>query len=258
MSQSVEIISWNVNGIRAVGNKEALKWIDERQPDILCLQEVKALEEQIPDGLFEKEYVQRIVNSAEKKGYSGTTTYSILESEYTSTCADIDELNEGRIVETHYGDSVLFNVYFPNGQKDDERLAYKMKFYDAFLEHCENLKEEGKSIIICGDVNTAHKEIDLKNPKANSKTSGFLPEERAWIDKLLEHGYIDTFRYVNGDEEDRYSWWSYRSAARQRNVGWRIDYFFISEDLAENLEDAFILDEIEGSDHCPVGIRISF
>ena len=132
-----------------------------------------------------------------------------------------------------------------------------MKFYDDFLEYCQKLREDGKSIIICGDVNTAHKEIDLKNPKANSKTSGFLPIERAWIDKFLSHGYIDTFRYVHGDVADAYSWWSYRANARANNVGWRIDYFFISEDLAENLEDAFILPEVIGSDHCPVGIRIS-
>jgi exodeoxyribonuclease-3 len=257
MSNSIEIISWNVNGIRAVGNKEALRWIDERQTDILCLQEIKAQESQIPDDLFEKQYTQRIVNSAEKKGYSGTATFSMLECDYSSTCRDIDTLNEGRIIETHYDDIVLFNVYFPNGQKDDERLDIKMKFYDDFLTHCEKLRDDGKSIVICGDVNTAHKEIDLKNPKANSKTSGFLPIERAWIDKLIEHGYVDTFRYVNGDELDRYSWWSYRAGARDRNVGWRIDYFFISEDLCESLEDAFILDNIMGSDHCPVGIKLS-
>ncbi len=257
MSDSIEIISWNVNGIRAVGTKEALKWIDERDTDILCLQEIKALPQQIPYGLFDKEYVELTVNSAEKKGYSGTATFSMLKSDYTSTDNHIDTMNEGRIVETHYDDIVLFNIYFPNGQKNQERLDYKMKFYDDLLAHCEALRKEGKSIIICGDVNTAHKEMDLKNPKANSKTSGFLPIEREWIDKLLEHGYVDSFRYVNGDEADRYSWWSYRSNARLNNVGWRIDYFFISEDLCESLEDAFILDYITGSDHCPVGIRLS-
>lgn len=256
MSNSIEIISWNVNGIRAVSNKEALRWIDERQSDILCLQEIKALKEQIPDDLFSKEYKDILVNPAAKKGYSGTMTWSTLQSDYNSTCKDIDTTDEGRIVETHYGDIALFNVYFPNGQKDDERLAHKMKFYDDFLSYTEKLREDGKSIIICGDVNTAHKEIDLKNPKANSKTSGFLPIEREWIDKLVEHGYVDTFRYVHGDKQDCYSWWSYRSNARSNNVGWRIDYFFISEDLCENLEDAFILNIIEGSDHCPVGIRI--
>ncbi len=257
MSDSIEIISWNVNGIRAVATKEALKWIDERDTDILCLQEIKALPQQIPEELFEKKYTELDVNSAEKKGYSGTATFSMLKSDYTSTDNHIDTMHEGRIVETHYDDIVLFNIYFPNGQKNDERLEYKMKFYDDLLTHCEKLRKEGKSIVICGDVNTAHKEMDLKNPKANSKKSGFLPIEREWIDKLLEHGYIDTFRYVNGDEPDRYSWWSYRSNARLNNVGWRIDYFFISEDLAENLEDAFILDYITGSDHCPVGIRLS-
>ena len=258
MSNSIEIISWNVNGIRAVATKEALKWIDERETDILCLQEIKALENQIPKGLFDKKYEERLVNSATKKGYSGTTTFSTIKSDFHTTCSEIDTMDEGRIVETHYDDIVLLNVYFPNGQKDDDRLSYKMKFYDDFLAHCEALREEGKSIIICGDINTAHKEMDLKNPKANSKKSGFLDIEREWIDKLLDHGYIDTFRYVNGDEADRYSWWSYRSNARLNNVGWRIDYFFISEDLAENLEDAFILDYITGSDHCPVGIKISF
>ena len=257
MLNSIEIISWNVNGIRAVGNKNALSWIDEREPDILCLQEIKALEEQIPTSLYNKLYSETLVNSATKKGYSGTLTTSVLKSDYNSKCEHIDTLSEGRIIETHYDDIVLFNVYFPNGQKDEDRLNYKMKFYDNFLKYCEELREDGKSIIICGDVNTAHKEIDLKNPKANSKKSGFLDIEREWITKLLDCGYIDTFRYVNGDEQDRYSWWSYRFGAREKNVGWRIDYFFISEDLCENLEDAFILDEITGSDHCPVGIKIS-
>jgi exodeoxyribonuclease-3 len=223
----------------------------------LCLQEIKALPEQIPNEMFEKEFLELHVNSAEKKGYSGTATFSTLPSQHTSFAKHIDTMNEGRIIETHYGDIVLFNIYFPNGQRDEQRLNYKMTFYDDLLKYCEKLREDSKSIIICGDLNTAHKEIDLKNPKANSKTSGFLPIEREWIDKLISYGYIDTFRYVHGDAIDRYSWWSYRSGARAKNVGWRIDYFFISEDLAENLEDAFILDTIIGSDHCPVGIRIS-
>ena len=257
MSDTIEIISWNVNGIRAVGNKEALKWIDERQPDILCLQEIKALPEQIPTDLFDTEFATLNVNSADKKGYSGTAVFSQLTPEYTHNRHDIDLAREGRIVEQDYGDFVLFNVYFPNGQKNEERLALKMKFYDDFLSYCDKLRDEGKSIVICGDVNTAHKEIDLKNPKANSKTSGFLPIEREWMDKLVDHGYVDTFRYVNGDKEEEYSWWSYRSGARAKNVGWRIDYFFISDDLTEVLEDAFILQEVTGSDHCPVGIRLA-
>ncbi len=253
---SIEIISWNVNGIRAVGNKDALKWIDEREPDILCLQEIKALEEQIPDDLFDLQYTARSVNSADKKGYSGTCTWSAMQPLYTDVRHDIDLGKEGRILEQDFGDFVLFNVYFPNGQKDDERLAVKMKFYEDFLNYCDSLREKGKSIVICGDVNTAHKEIDLKNPKANSKTSGFLPIEREWMDKLVVHGYVDTFRYVHGEAEDEYSWWSYRSGARVKNVGWRIDYFFISDDLVECLEDAFIMQDIMGSDHCPVGIKL--
>jgi len=253
---SIEIISWNVNGIRAVSTKKALKWIDERAPEILCLQEIKALEEQIPDDLFDLQYANRAVNSADKKGYSGTATFSRSVPLYTQNRHEIDLGREGRIVEQDFGDFVLLNVYFPNGQKNDERLSVKMKFYDDFFTHCQALREEGKSIIICGDVNTAHKEIDLKNPKANSKTSGFLPIEREWMDKLVAHGYVDTFRYVHGEREEEYSWWSYRSGARIKNVGWRIDYFFISEDLVECLEDAFILQEVEGSDHCPVGIRL--
>ncbi len=257
MAESIEIISWNVNGIRAVANKEALRWIDERQPDILCLQEIKATYDQIPMDMFAFKYSSLAVNSAEKKGYSGTATYSTLDPAYTDNRHDIDLAHEGRIIEQDYGDFVLFNVYFPNGQKDDIRLALKMQFYEDFLEYCDRLRDEGKSIIICGDVNTAHREIDLKNPKANSKTSGFLPIEREWIDRLIQSGYIDTFRYVHGDKEEEYSWWSYRSGARAKNVGWRIDYFFISDDLAEVLEDAFILQEIEGSDHCPVGIRLA-
>jgi exodeoxyribonuclease-3 len=253
----MNIISWNVNGIRAVANKDALKWIDEHQPDLLCLQEIKATQEQIPDCLFSHAMPYTYVNSADKKGYSGTMTFSNQKSDYVSTCKFIDTQNEGRIIEHHFGDVVIFGVYFPNGQKDEERLALKLKFYDDFITYCNQLRDEGKSIVICGDVNTAHKEIDLKHPKANEKTSGFLPIEREWINRLIENGYIDTFRYVHGDIEERYSWWSYRAGARAKNVGWRIDYFFISDDLCEYLEDAYILDDIFGSDHCPVGIKLS-
>ncbi len=251
------IISWNVNGIRAIANKNAMQWVDAHEPDIICLQEIKALSDQVPTALFTHEMPYTTINSAEKKGYSGTMIYSNIEPDSVSTCEHIDTAREGRIIEQHYGDIVLLGVYFPNGQKDADRLAYKLQFYDDFLAHCNALREEGKSIIICGDVNTAHTEIDLAHPKANANTSGFLPVERAWIDTLIANGYVDTFRYVHGDVTQRYSWWSYRSAARANNVGWRIDYFFISEDLCEYLEDAFILDDIIGSDHCPVGISLA-
>lgn len=257
MSDTIEILSWNVNGIRAIANKEALKWVDDRRPDILCLQEIKATASQFPDDLFEMSYATLTINSGERRGYSGTATFSQMTPSSTDFCLDIDTEHEGRIIQHDYDDFTLFNVYFPNGKKDEARLAYKLRFYEKFLEHCDALREEGRSIVICGDVNTAHREIDLKNPKSNAGTSGFLPQERAWIDTLIDHGYIDTFRYVHGDVEEEYSWWSYRFSARTKNVGWRIDYFFISDDLAEYLEDAFILQEIEGSDHCPVGITLS-
>ena len=253
---SIKIVSWNVNGIRAVHSKNAFEWIKESNIDIIGLQEIKALKEQIPEDVIDPSLSHISINSAEKKGYSGTMVFSNIEPSDVSTCNDIDTMNEGRILQQDFGDFILFTVYFPNGQKDEERLAYKMKFYDDFLNHCNALREEGKSIVICGDVNTAHTEIDLANPKGNAKTSGFLPIERAWIDKLIDNGYIDTFRYVHGDIKHEYSWWSYRSNARANNVGWRIDYFFISDDLAECLEDAFILQDVTGSDHCPVGITL--
>ncbi|KFL35055.1 MULTISPECIES: exodeoxyribonuclease III [unclassified Sulfurospirillum] len=252
----MKLISWNVNGIRAVANKNAFAWVDAFAPDVLCLQEIKAEAEQIPEPLFAHGFTCKHVNSASKKGYSGTMSFSTRTFEKTDTAWHIDHTHEGRILEHHFGDVVLFNVYFPNGQQSEERLAHKMKFYSDFLSHTEALRAEGKGIIICGDVNTAHRAIDLKNPKANEDTSGFLPIERAWIDRLLDHGYIDTFRHIHGDITDAYSWWSYRFGARERNVGWRIDYFFISKELEPRLKDAFILSHIGGSDHCPVGIEI--
>jgi exodeoxyribonuclease-3 len=165
--------------------------------------------------------------------------------------------NEGRLIESDHGDFVLINMYVPNGQHDLGRVPFKLNFSDTVLDRCEALKKEGRKVIICGDYNTAHKEIDLKNPKTNVKNTGFLPEERAWIDKFIAHGYIDTFREFN-QEPENYTWWSYRMNARERNIGWRIDYFFISDNMIDNLKDAFILPEVPGSDHCPLGIEVVF
>lgn len=248
---TLTFISWNVNGIRAVEKKEALKWIDEEEVDFLGLQEIKAEAEQIPDTIFDREYKFQSINSSSNKGQSGVALYTDIKGE-AFACSHVDILDEGRINEYHFENIAFFNVYFPNGQRSEERLAYKMAFYDRFLDHINALRDEGKSIVVCGDVNTAHKEFDLARPKANENTSGFLQIEREWIDKLLDHGYIDTFRHVKGDEVDRYSWWSYRAAARKNNVGWRIDYFFVSNDLKDKIVDADILDHIMGSDHCPV------
>ena len=246
-------ISWNVNGIRAVDKKEALKWIDNETVDFLGLQEIKAEAEQIPNTIFETEYKYQEINSSIKKGQSGVALYTNKEALFSCTCPTVDILSEGRINEYHFDNIAYFNVYFPNGQRNEERLEYKLAFYERFLEHITNLKKEGKSIIVCGDVNTAHQAIDLARPKANEKTSGFLPIEREWQDKLLEAGFIDTFRHVHGDKAiDRYSWWSYRAGARTRNVGWRIDYFYVSDDLKDKIIDADILDQVMGSDHCPV------
>ena len=244
-------ISWNVNGVRAVAKKDALKWIDEVEVDFLALQEIKAEAEQIPEDLFKRHFKFQSINASVNKGQSGVALYTDIKGE-ASSCDHVDVLDEGRINEYHFNNIVLFNVYFPNGQRNEERLRYKMAFYERFLEYILELRKEGKSIIICGDVNTAHHPIDLARPKANEKTSGFLPMERAWQDKLLASGFIDTFRHVHGDVKERYSWWSYRAGARGKNVGWRIDYFYVSDDLKEKIVDADILDEIMGSDHCPV------
>jgi len=251
-----KFISWNVNGIRAVDKKEALKWVDEHDVHFLGLQEIKAEASQIPEGIFEKNYKHTSVNSSINKGQSGVALFTDEEPSFTGTAPEVDLLDEGRINEFHFGDVAFFNVYFPNGQRSDERLEYKMGFYDRFLAHIEMRRSEGKSIIVCGDVNTAHNEIDLARPKANEKTSGFLKIEREWMDKLLMYGYHDTFRLIHGDKIDCYSWWSYRANARTNNVGWRIDYFFVSDDLVDKITDAFIMDDILGSDHCPVGIEV--
>ncbi len=258
--QIYRFISWNVNGIRAVEKKEALKWVDNEKVDILGLQEIKAEENQIPKTIFEKEFIFKHINPCSIKGRSGTALYSDIEPFFADKTLNVDILKEGRINEAHFNLNnkkiAFFNVYFPNGQSKEERLVYKMQFYDRFLQHCENLKKEGFSIIVCGDVNTAHKEIDLARPKANEETSGFLPMEREWITKFLNHGYIDTFRHIKGDEPDNYSWWSYRANARVNNVGWRIDYFYVSEDLKDNINDAYILNKYMGSDHCPIVLEI--
>ncbi len=249
-------VSWNVNGIRSIAKKEALKWIDKDPPQILALQEIKAEADQIPDTLFVHPYKHILISSSHRKGQSGVALYSDIDPDFTGKCYEVDRLQEGRINEMHWGDIAFFNVYFPNGKRSQERLKYKMEFYDRFLDYIEKLRGKGKSIIFCGDVNTAHQEIDLARPKENGKISGFLPEEKAWIDRLIDAGYVDTFRYVHGDEANRYSWWSMRTRARERNVGWRIDYFFVSSDLEDRIIDSDIMEDITGSDHCPVSLTI--
>jgi len=252
----MKLVSWNVNGVRAVDKKGFFDWFQKEKPDILCLQEIKAMSDQFPPHLKNTPGYHVFINPAERKGYSGVATYSKQQPRQIKNGFGIEKFdNEGRTLITEYDDFVLFNIYFPNGKQSEERLNYKLDFYNTFLDYADELKQQGKNIIVCGDFNTAHNPIDLANPKANEKNSGFLPVERAWIDTFIDHGYVDTFREFN-KKPGQYSWWSYRMQARGRNVGWRLDYFFVNKEFFNNLKNAFILKEVIGSDHCPVGIEI--
>ena len=252
----LKLLSWNVNGIRAAQKKGFLQWLEKENPDILCVQETKAHVEQLTKDLINPNGYKTYWSSGERKGYSGVATFTKLEPKSIETSFGVKKYDsEGRILISNYTDFTLFNIYFPNGQRDEERLKYKLGFYDEFLKYSDCLKGKGKKIIICGDINTAHKEIDLARPKENENTSGFLPVERKWMDKLLEHGYIDTFRHFN-KEGKHYTYWDLITRARERNVGWRIDYFFISPNLLKDLKRAFIMSDVMGSDHCPLGIEI--
>ncbi len=252
----MKIYAWNVNGIRAMKSKGFLEWMAEEQPDVLCLQETKAHVEQLDDDVINIEGYYSYWNAPERKGYSGVATYTKKEPKSVKYGIGIEEIDkEGRIIITEYDTFILLNIYFPNGQMNEERLEYKLKFYDAILAFCDGLKARGHHIIICGDFNTAHNEIDLKNPKANADRSGFLLIERKWLDKLVSHGYIDSFRHFYPDTI-KYSWWSYRFRARERDAGWRIDYHFVSEDFIDQIVDAEILNDVMGSDHCPVVLEL--
>lgn len=255
----MKLISWNINGVRAWHKKGNFEWFKQENPDIFCVQETKADITQIPTEMTgTKDYFAYFASSKVKKGYSGVAVLTKTEPQKVEYRLGIKEFDdEGRLLILHFKDFVLLNCYFPNGGQGEHRIEYKLRFYKAFLQKCENLKKQGKSIIFCGDVNTAHNEIDLARPKENQKNTGFLPIERAWIDKVVEKGFIDTFRYKNPDAV-KYSYWDMKTFARQRNVGWRIDYFFISNDLKKNLKEANILENILGSDHCPIEITIDF
>lgn len=250
----MKILSWNVNGIRAAIRKGFYEWLDDESPEIMCLQETKALPEQV-DGLSDITSKYRAFwNNPFKKGYAGVAVFTKKDPVNVHYDLGLKKFDtEGRALICEFKDFTLINVYFPNGGMGEERLKYKMRFYDVFLDYVDSLKN--RNIVICGDVNTAHKEIDLARPKANEKFTGFLPEERAWIDKFLSHGYIDTFRMFN-DKGENYSWWDYKTRSRERNVGWRIDYFFVTDEFKGKVKDAFIMPDVYGSDHCPVGIEL--
>lgn len=253
---TLRAISWNVNGIRAAHRKGFLDWFAGESPDILCLQESKIIPEQVPAALKDVEGYTSYFSAPERKGYSGVTLYSKTEPRHVTYGLGIDIFDrEGRVIIADYPEFLLYNIYFPNGKSSADRLEYKMNFYEAFLEHVESARQGGRDIVICGDVNTAHQEIDLARPKANEKISGFLPEERAWMDKLLGRGYVDTFRVFN-QEPEQYTYWDQMTRARDRNVGWRIDYFFVNQEFSGRLRGAYIMPDVMGSDHCPVGIDI--
>ncbi len=261
----MRLVSWNINGLRSALKKGFLDWLAEDRPDVLCLQETRIFEKQIP-----AEAVQAFADlgyagcwsQTQRAGYSGTATLVRgLEHESFEGFAPLDAKmkkwdTEGRVTVTRIDGVVLFNIYFPNGTSGEERLQYKMDFYADFQVLVERLQKQGEAVVVCGDLNTSHREIDLARPAANRKNSGFLPQECAWVDGFLEGrkgpGMVDTFRHTHPEESGRYSWWSFRSGARQRNVGWRLDYFFIGRELLPRLESAGILDQVTGSDHCPV------
>ncbi len=253
----MKIYSWNVNGIRAVQKMGFISWLKEEKPDILCLQEIKAQPGQLEESLINIKGYSSCWNPGVRKGYSGVAGYFRQEPLRVLKKLGVDEFDrEGRIlISMHEGDLLLLNVYFPNGQMGEERLAYKMRFYEYLIAFCEEQRKHYPRLLICGDFNTAHREIDLKNPKANEKRSGFLPIERHMLDKFLSHGYVDVYRYLY-PEKIQYSWWSYRSRARERNTGWRIDYFYASEELLDDIIDCEILDNISGSDHCPIALHL--
>jgi exodeoxyribonuclease III len=256
--RDLKLLCWNVNGIRAVANKGFLNWLHMEQPDILCLNETKAQPEQLPPALREPEGYEVLWSNPDRKGYGGVATFTRerprrVEKDFSSQGIKFDV--EGRVILAEYPGFILVNVYFPNGKKDESRLRYKMDFYGAFLNFVESIGERQPNIIVCGDFNTAHKEIDLARPKENEKVSGFLPMERAWMDKFVAHGYVDAFRLFS-QEPGQYSWWDMKSRARERNVGWRIDYFFVNRSLVPSVTKAFIMPDVTGSDHCPVGITL--
>lgn len=251
------ILCWNVNGYRAIAKKGFLKWLYKGKPHILCLQETKASPEKLSKELKQpKGYYAFWSSSKKKKGYSGVVTFTKekpLKVKYGIGIKRFDD--EGRIVITEFKSFTLLNVYFPNGKMSNERLKYKMDFYNAFLRFVERLKKS-KKLIICCDLNTAHNEIDLKNPKPNNLFSGFLPKERKWIDKFISRGFIDTFRHLY-PKKIAYSYWTTRfKTARQKNIGWRLDYFFVTKNLIKKVKDSFMMPKVTGSDHCPVGINI--
>ena len=256
---SIKLVSWNVNGIRAVSKKDEFwDWFENEDSDIINFQEVRATQKQIPGKLAENDDYHKFYNEAEKKGYSGVGTYSKIEPLSVTKGLGTEELDsEGRVLKVEYENFILFNIYFPNSGKDGIRLDFKVKFCNELLKQLVELKSQGKNIVITGDYNIAHNPIDVYNPKNCEGKSGYLPEERAWLDELEKAGFIDTFRMFD-ESENNFTWWSYRTRARERNAGWRLDYFYVNEEIKDNVKSAEILADIYGSDNCPVTLELDF
>jgi exodeoxyribonuclease-3 len=259
--KKIKLISWNVNGLRAVIKNNFFASFHQMDADVLAIQETKLQETQLTGEMINiKGYESCWSHASAKKGYSGVGVYTRIKPKRINTRLGISTFDqEGRMLELDFEDFIFFNVYFPNGQMSDERLQYKLDFYEKFFEYTDSYKRQNRSLIITGDYNTAHNEIDLKNPKANANTSGFLRIERDWLDRISQNGYVDTFRHFFPDTV-KYSWWTYRFKARERDIGWRIDYFFVTEDIIRRnwIKEAFIDNDILGSDHCPIGLILEF
>ena len=252
----MRLFSWNVNGVRAATKKGLFDWLDHEAPDVLCIQETKAHVDQLTSEILVDHGYRAYWHSGVKRGYSGVATFCKEEPFFVQEGLGIDKYDaEGRVLITEHDGFLLYNIYFPNGQKDDVRLKYKLDFYDDLLPIINDQVESGNNVIVAGDWNTAHHSIDLARPKENINTSGFMPIEREKLDQYVEHGWVDTFRLFH-DEPEQYSWWSYRMGARARNVGWRIDYFFVNSDFVESCINADIHQNVMGSDHCPVYLEL--
>ncbi|MEQ1875834.1 MAG: exodeoxyribonuclease III [Bdellovibrionia bacterium] len=252
----MKLASWNVNGLRACGRNGFLKWFEKEKADVVCVQEIKATPEQLEDDHRNPLKYHAFWHPAQKAGYSGVACFSKkepLDVQYGLGDKEIDR--EGRVLVLKFQEFTLINSYFPNSQRDHARLPFKLSFCEKFLKHVEGRRKKGENVVMCADWNIAHKEIDLKNPKSNRDNAGFLPEERAWMDKLLGHGYIDAFRNFNEDG-GHYTWWSYRPGVREKNVGWRLDYFLTNGEFQARLKSSSHRNDVLGSDHCPVILEI--
>ncbi|MCL2196087.1 MAG: exodeoxyribonuclease III [Treponema sp.] len=254
----MRIISWNVNGIRAAEKKGFFNWLAGEDPDVICLNETKAHPGQLSQDFIKPEGTSysSFWASAKKKGYSGVAIYSKVQPENVRFLGKAEFDEEGRVLAADYKDFTLIAAYFPNSQDEGKRLAYKLAFNDTMLNFCSSIVKKGRHFLLCGDYNVAHTPIDLARPKSNEKNAGYLPEERAWMDKFLAAGNIDTFRHFHEGEKGHYTWWSYMGQSRAKNIGWRIDYACVDKGFLPRVKSSIIRPEVEGSDHCPVEIEL--